>query len=146
MLYLTTIIGVMPEIFLDANLELISFFSCVYIRWQDCNITLQALARMTNLNFILTVLKLRMYYVRIVDTDTDDLFQFVSLRYHEGRLHGLSGSAVGHRSVAIGFKSRPGYVRRVFHVSLRLLTFVGRSAHLAYPVHKNGLKTATFYI
>ena len=50
----------------------------------------------------------------------------------QGRLHGLTGSAVGHRTTTPGFKPRPGYVRRVFHISLRLITFGGRSAHLAY--------------
>ena len=53
-----------------------------------------------------------------------------------GRLHGLTGSAGGHRSIAPGFKPRPGYIRRVFHLSLRLITFEGRSDHLAYLVHK----------
>ena len=34
-------------------------------------------------------------------------------------------------------------IRRVFHLSLRLITAEGRSAHLAHPVHKSGHKTAT---
>jgi len=40
-----------------------------------------------------------------------------------------------------GFKPWPGYVRRVFHLSLRLITFRVRSAHLVYLVHKGGRKT-----
>ena len=66
------------------------------------------------------------------------------LRIYQGCFHGLSFSVVGHRSIATGFKPRPGYVRRVFHLSLRLVTFGGRSAHLAYLVHKSGCKTSTF--
>ena len=61
-------------------------------------------------------------------------------------LHGLTGSAVGHGSIAPGFKSRPGYVRRVFHFSLRLITFGNCLAHLAYLVHKSGLKIATCFL
>jgi len=55
-----------------------------------------------------------------------------------------NGSAVGHISIASGFKPRPGYVGMVFHISLSLITFGGGSAHLAYLVHKRGFKTATF--
>ena len=47
-------------------------------------------------------------------------------------------------SLASGFKPRLGYIRRIFHLSLRLITIGGSSAHLAYFVHKNGRKTATF--
>jgi len=34
----------------------------------------------------------------------------------------------------------------VFHLSLCLFTFAGRSADLAYLVHKSGHKTATFFL
>ena len=61
-----------------------------------------------------------------------------------GRLQRLTGSAVGHRSIVSGLKPLPGYVRRVFHLSVRLIIIGGRSAHLAYLVHKSGRKTATF--
>ena len=54
-----------------------------------------------------------------------------------------TSSAGGHRSIAPGFKLRPGYVRRLFHLSLRLITFGGRSAHLAYHVDNSDRKTAT---
>ena len=51
-----------------------------------------------------------------------------------GCLHGLtgsSGSGVGHRSVVPRFKPWPDCIRKVFHLSLRLITFGGCSAH--YP-------------
>jgi len=38
-----------------------------------------------------------------------------------GAPHGLTGSTVGHRSIAPVFKPWPVYVRRVFHLSLRLI-------------------------
>jgi len=63
-----------------------------------------------------------------------------------GCLHGLTSCMVNHRSIAPGFKPRMGYVRRVFVLSLRLITFGGRSAHLAYLVHKGGRKTATTFL
>jgi hypothetical protein len=60
-------------------------------------------------------------------------------------LHGLTSCAVGHRSIAARFKPQLGYVRRGFHLSFRLTTLEGRSAHLAHLVHKDGRrKTATF--
>jgi len=59
------------------------------------------------------------------------------------RLLGLTGIVVGHRSIAPGFKPWLGYVRRVFHLLLCLITLGGRSAHLAYHVRKRYCKTAT---
>jgi hypothetical protein len=56
----------------------------------------------------------------------DMVSKILSLINQQGRPHVLTGSAVGHRSLAPGFKARPGYVRRVFHLSLRLITFEGR--------------------
>ena len=58
--------------------------------------------------------------------------------------YALTGSAVGHISIAPGFKPWPGYVRRVFNLSPCLITVGGRSAHLGYIMHKSGRKTATF--
>ena len=55
-------------------------------------------------------------------------------------LHGLTGSAVSHRSIAPRFKPRPSYVKRVFRLSLRLITRGARSVHLAYCVHKVAVK------
>ena len=46
--------------------------------------------------------------------------------------------------LVVRFKPWPGYVRRVFHLSLRLMTFGCPSARLAYHVHKRGRKTSTF--
>jgi len=56
----------------------------------------------------------------------------------------LASSAVGNISITLGFKPWPGYIKRVFHLSLRLITFGGRFAHLAYIVNKASHKTATF--
>ena len=56
--------------------------------------------------------------------------------------YGLIGSAVGLRSTAPGFKSQPGYARRMFQLRVGLVTFGGRSFHLAYSVHISGRKTA----
>ena len=61
----------------------------------------------------------------------------------QGRLHGLTGSTVGHRTIASAFKPWLCYVRRVFHFSLRLITFGDRLARIAYLVHKSGCKIAT---
>ena len=60
------------------------------------------------------------------------------LSLHRGHLRGLTGRVVGHGSVAPGYKPRPGYVRTVFHLSLRYVTVGGRSAHLAYLVYNSG--------
>ena len=57
-----------------------------------------------------------------------------------GRLRGPVGSALDHRSLPPEFESRRGQIWRVFHLSLRFITFGGRSAHLAYHVHKSGRK------
>jgi len=59
-------------------------------------------------------------------------------------MYNMQTWGLGHRSIAPGFKPRLGYVRRVFHLSLHLITFGGHSSHLAYLVHKSGRKTATF--
>jgi len=40
------------------------------------------------------------------------------------------------------FESRRGHIWRLFRLSLRFITFVGRSIHLAYVVHKSGRKTS----
>jgi len=52
-----------------------------------------------------------------------------------GPFDGLTGSKVGCRFIGPGFKPQPGYVRRLFHLSLCLITFGGHSADLAYLVH-----------
>jgi len=54
-----------------------------------------------------------------------------------------SGSLLDHRSLPPIFESRRGHIWRLFRLWLHLITFGGRSAHLAYPVHKRGRKTST---
>ena len=53
-----------------------------------------------------------------------------------------SGSVLDHRSLPPVFESRRGHIWRLFRLSLRLITFGSRSAHLAYLVHKSGRKTS----
>ena len=45
-----------------------------------------------------------------------------------------------YRSLPPEFESRHGHIWMVFHHWLRLITFGGRSAHLAWHVHKSGRK------
>jgi len=52
-----------------------------------------------------------------------------------GHIRGLIGSAFDHKSLLPGFESRRGHMSRMFHID-----FGGRSAHLAYNVHKSGRK------
>ena len=63
-----------------------------------------------------------------------------------GHFRGLTDSVVGYRSIAPGFKPLPDFVRRVFHLSLRLITFGGLSAHLAYRVHKSDRKNINIWL
>ena len=53
-----------------------------------------------------------------------------------------SGSVLDHRSLPPVFESQRGHIWRLFRLSLRLITFGSRSAHLAYLVHKSGRKTS----
>ena len=57
-----------------------------------------------------------------------------------------SGSVLDHRSLRRVFESWRGHIWRLFHIWLRLITFGGRSAHLAYHVHKSGRKTPIIII
>jgi len=57
-----------------------------------------------------------------------------------------SGSVLDYRSLPPVFKSRRGHIWRLFCLSLRLITFGSRSAHLAYLVHKSGRKTSIIII
>ena len=57
-----------------------------------------------------------------------------------------SGSVLDHKSLPPVFESRRGHIWRLFRLSLRLITFGSRSAHLAYHVHKNGRKTSIIII
>ena len=51
-----------------------------------------------------------------------------------------SCSMLDYRSLPPVFQFRRGHIWRLFHLWLRFITFGGRSAHLAYHVHKSGRK------
>ena len=53
-----------------------------------------------------------------------------------------SGSVLDHRSLPPMFESWHGHIWRLFHLKLHYITIGGRSAHLAYQVHKSGCKTS----
>jgi hypothetical protein len=58
-----------------------------------------------------------------------------------GRLHGLVGCSLEHRSLPAEFEYWCGHSWRVFHLGLSFR--IGcRSAHLAYLVHQSGRKTS----
>ena len=62
-----------------------------------------------------------------------------------GSLRGLTGSAIGHIYIySTWVQTTDSNIRRVFHLSLGLIIFGGRSPHLAYLVHKGGRKYETF--
>ena len=63
-----------------------------------------------------------------------------------GRLCGLVGSTLDHRSLPREFKSRHGHLWRVFHLWVRFITFGSCSTHLAYHVYKSGHKTSIIII
>ena len=67
-------------------------------------------------------------------------------RLNDGRLCGLTGSVLDHRSLKPEFVSGRGHIWRMFHLWLRFITLGGRSAHLAYHVHKSGRKTSIIII
>ena len=73
--------------------------------------------------------------------------QLFSVFYHHRRAPPWSsGSVLVHRSLPFVFESRLGHIWRLFRLSLRLITFGSRSAHLAYHVHKSGRKTSIIII
>ena len=57
-----------------------------------------------------------------------------------------SGSVLDYRSLPPMFESQCGHIWRMFHLWLCFITFGGRSAHLAYHVHKNSCKTPIIII
>ena len=57
-----------------------------------------------------------------------------------------SGSVLDHRSLPPVFESRRGHIWRLFRLLLRLIIFGGRSAQLAYLMHKSGRKTSIIII
>jgi len=52
------------------------------------------------------------------------------------------GSVLDHRSLPPGFESQREHIWRLFHLSLRFITFGGHSSHLAYQVHRSVRKTS----
>jgi len=72
------------------------------------------------------------------------LYQY--LCYELGAPPWSSGSMLDHRSLPPMFEYRRGHIWRLFRLWLRLITFGGRSAHLAYLVHKSGRKTSIIII
>ena len=59
-----------------------------------------------------------------------------------GRLRGLVGSVLDHRSLPSEFESRRGRIWRLFHLRSRFIAFGGRSAHLSYHVPNSCRKTS----
>ena len=57
-----------------------------------------------------------------------------------------SSSVLDHRSLPPVFESQRGHIWRLLCLSLRLITFGSRSAHLAYLMHKSGRKTSIIII
>ena len=57
-----------------------------------------------------------------------------------------SGSVLDYRSLPPVFESRGGHICRLFRLWLCIITSGGRSAHLAYLVHKSGCKTSIIII
>ena len=55
---------------------------------------------------------------------------------------GLTGIKLDHRSLLPEFEPRHWHIWRVFHLLLCFITFGGRSAHLAYHVHKSSYNTS----
>ena len=67
----------------------------------------------------------------------------VSVSAQPGAPPWSSGSVLDHILLPPVFESRRGHIWRLFRLSLRLITFGSRSAHLAYLVHKSGCKTSS---
>jgi len=59
-----------------------------------------------------------------------------------GRLRGLAGRALEHRSLLSEFESSDGHIWKVFHLWFHFITFGGCSAHLVYHAHKISSKTS----
>jgi len=82
------------------------------------------------------------------------MFNLPKLKSHKYNCHGKihfhasvratpwsGGSVLEHRSLPSVFESRRGDIWRLFHLWLLFTVFRGRSAHLAYHMHKSGIKT-----
>ena len=77
---------------------------------------------------------------RLVSKINNDCHSNLSLLFTD--LRGLIGSVLDRRSLPPEFESWRGHIWRVFHFRLRIIPRGGRSAHLAYQVHKSGRKTS----
>jgi len=83
------------------------------------------------------ILKIRTDFIAIANS---------VLNWISGCLVSQIGSALDHRSLPPEFESWCRHIWRGFHHWLRFITLAGRSAHLAYHVHKSGRKTSTIFI
>jgi len=63
-----------------------------------------------------------------------------------GCLHGLAAACRITAHYHPCSNLRVGISEGVFHLGLHFITFGGRLAHLAYPVHKSGRKTSIITI
>ena len=80
---------------------------------------------------------------QVVMSLTQSEWKVSSLAFESFRVPPWSSSSVlNHRSLPPVFEFRRGHIWRLFHLWLCFITFRGRSAHLAYHVHKSGRKTS----
>ena len=108
--------------------------ACIYLLpWMYARIYIYAIDR-----FAFSPLKYKVNYTQ--------LSLGPSVLTHVGRLRGLVGSTLDHRSLPPELESWRGHIWRAFHLWLRFITFGGRSAHLAYDVYKSGRKTPIIVI
>ena len=91
--------------------------------------------------FVLSILCLPFWGELLLHTDN----QYKSIMY-SGAPPWSCSSVLDHRWLPPVFESRRRHIWRLFRLSLRLITFGGRSAHLAYLVHKSGHKTSIIII
>jgi len=56
----------------------------------------------------------------------------------------ITGSVIGHRILALGFKILLGFVGRIFSLSHHLIITVVHTVHLTYWILKRGHKTTGF--
>jgi len=66
-----------------------------------------------------------------------------SFKQQSESLRGLNSNVVGDRSLGAGFKSRPGHIRWVYHLTFRPITFGGQQ-HFMF--HFNNLINCLFTV
>ena len=101
-------------------------------------------SRNKNVNFGLQFI----WYWHVIRTRTGNAFVLKpTIAETTGFLQLIKGASVvwlvarlDHRSLPLQFESRRGHIWRVVQLWLHFVTFRGRSAHLAYHVHKSGRK------